>query len=197
MENKNRVIVFKSVQGFFMTPIISHTIPWQKAAHKFIQAKTLEKFEKLSVWAQGTRVTKMSRNYSGREADEHLLVYEDLGTTGFTQIYTCSQCGYTESVRFFPDGRISRIPTHCVQCGDEMTCEGHALTKEKWETAIQMLHSRPGDFLIGDKPVKILKIIGFENGDIQHQVLFRDWTTAIINKLHHSPDDDIPNLSRF
>ena len=193
----NRVAVFKSQKGYFMTPIFPPTLPWPKIVHKFIQAKTLEEFERVCVWAQGGKVERMSRTYSAPEIDEHLLVYEDLGTTGFSQTYKCPRCGHVEQVRFFPDGRSGRIPGSCMQCGEEMQCETYPLTAEMWTVAIDMLHSKPGEFLVGDRPVKILKIIGFNDGDIQHQILYRDWTTAITNKLGHYPEDDIPNVRQF
>lgn len=193
----NRVAVFKSQKGYFMTPIFPQTLPWPKIVHKLIQTRTLEEFEEVCAWAQGAKVERMSRTYEGRGIDEHLLVYEDLGTTGFSQNYKCPNCGYTEQVKFFPNGKSGRVPNTCIQCGEKMQCETYPLTAEMWKVAVDMLHSKPGEFLVDDRPVKILKIIGFNGGDIQHQILYRDWTTAITNKLGHYPEDDIPHVRQF
>jgi len=194
---KNRVVVFKCARGFFMTPIIPHTLPWNKLAHKFIQAKTFEDFSKICVLTLGMGFDMMPRTYSGTEIDEHLLVYEDWGTTGTEQTYVCPHCGYTEKAKFYPDGRVGRIPSKCLMCGEGMECKGDVMTKEKWENAIFLLRSKPGEFLLEGQPVKILKIVGFNGGDFQHQVLFRDWSTRIINKFSRSSEDNIPNVRFF
>jgi len=183
---------------------------WKSIARVLQNAKTIKDFQQAAQWVQhlyhsstptqtqnAPEVPKGTLLQASRalekNPDEMLIVYEDLGATGIKSFCRCPNCGRAYPLTYKPDGTVP-IPTiACLSCGIALDWAEPMPSTALWGAAIKMYHEAPATYKIGDGeihdiiarehqgcPVKILKIVGFDNGKMIFEVQFRDWKTALV-----------------
>jgi len=255
-----RIVLFKGQTNWFVTPEFigdkeelaqesatrSCDKRWPVIARRFIQVKTKDEFIATSSWAQ-----KLYHNTAGDQPaqkikvfkhldempDEVLVVYEDLGVSGFHAIGVCPNCGRAHIISFRPDETSPSPTLHCLTCAANLRVQGVLPSQEQWAEALEKYNkpapffrlATPDDFphiteklteyaaSKKDEPtppdviaagarewlseelkdqnaakhmgesVKISKIVQYTGSEFMFEVIFRDWSTALVRSRHLIP----------
>lgn len=183
---------------------------WKTISRVFQNAKTVADFQKAAAWANHlyhsnvptpnedaptppAGASIMVSRALEKNPDEILMVYEDLGATGIHSFCRCPNCGRAYPLVYKPDGGVSFPTLACLTCGIALDWAEPMPSTAQWEHVIQMYKEVPATYKIADgqihdqiarehqgQPVKILKIVGYEDKKVVFQVQFRDWKTAMV-----------------
>lgn len=205
-----RVVIFQGKDGWFVTPefngdksefehfCLGDTCDenWTTIAARFSRAKTLQEFREANMWAQGLYHSRFGQSnpepvvqlaFGSTTPDETMVVYEDLGVTGFSTEYFCHNCNCTHTFTYKPDGRLSAPSFRCY-CGALIAPNPYQPSAAAWEEAVQVYRSAAWTYQLKHEAstcVDVCKIPAFDEHGFRFEVtLFNgDARTVSRNEL--------------
>lgn len=177
---------------------------WSVIAHTFERCGTLDEFAKTAEWAANAYHYPLGNQpkYTGVQAyrgagpmDSPLFVHEDLSKTGLYYELQCASCNVVHPFKFLPSGQAILSPRTCCFCGAPLECTSLLPTAEAWQQALDLIQAPPKTYCINPRcdgaldsiasihsgaPLKCDKIVTYREGLFHIEVLFQDWSRAII-----------------